>query len=482
MAFMIRVFMASLLTASFSFAVTAQQAPAPLQPGQTNDPFPAPIPAVQGVIVVNVAEFASLPEIDGVAARMMHLVDEPGSRRLFVNEMRGPLYSVSYDGKTVTTYVDINASNWGVPVQSMGRERGFQSLAFHPQFAEAGTPGYGKFYTYTDTTNMTPAPDFRPLGGMDTHDTVLLEWTAKTHDAATYDGGLPRELFRLRQPFANHNAGHLAFNPNAAPGSPDFGLLYVGVADGGSGGDPLNMAQNLGSAFGKVFRINPLGTDSLNKKYGIPPGNPFVNRTGALPEIYAYGVRNPQRFSWDPANGNLFLSDIGQNIVEEVSIVKPGANLGWNLWEGSFRFISRAAVSTQNPRDLEITYPVVEYGQLDPLLQPNSAASGVIVYRGSQIPQIANLVIFTDMPSGEIFHFSADSLPSGGQDAIRRILLRYDGSEKTMLQLIQDKNRAQGKMPATRSDLRLAMGPGNQVLLLNKGDGTIRQLEKNEGQ
>ena len=329
---------------------------------------------------------------------------------------------------------------------------------------------------------MTPTPDFRPSGGMDTHDTVLLEWTAKTHDAAPYNGGLPRELFRLRQPFANHNAGHLAFNPNAAPGSPDFGLLYVGVADGGSGGDPLNMAQNLDSAFGKVFRINPLGTDSRNTKYGIPPANPFVNRTGALPEIYPYGVRNPQRFSWDPANGNLFLSDIGQDIVEEVSIVKPGANLGWNLWEGSFRFISRAAVSTQNPRDPEITYPVVEYGQLDPLLQPNSAASGVIVYRGSQIPQIANLVLFTDMPSGEIFHFSADTLPSGGQDAIRRILLRYDGSEKTMLQLIQDENRAQGKMPATRSDLRLAMGPGNQVLLLNKGDGTIRQLEKNEGQ
>ncbi len=476
MAFMIRLFTALAVIAAFSFTGAAQQAPAPLQPGQTNDPFPKPIPATEGVIVVNVAEFASLPDIDGVAARMMHLVNEPGSRRLFVNDMRGPLYSVSYDGKTVTTYVDINAPNWGVPVQSMGRERGFQSLAFHPQFAQAGSPGYGKFYTYTDTTNMMPTPDYVPSGGMNTHDTVLLEWTARTPAAATYDGGTPRELFRIRQPFANHNAGHLAFNPNAAPGSADFGLLYVGVADGGSGGDPLNMAQNLDSAFGKMFRINPLGNDSRNRKYGIPSGNPFVNRPGALPEIYAYGVRNPQRFFWDSRNGNLFLSDIGQNIVEEVSLVTAGANLGWNVWEGSFRYISRDAVSADSPRDSEMTYPVVEYGQLDPLFQPNAAASGVIVYRANQIPQIANLVIFTDMPSGEIFYFSADRLPNGGQDSIRRILLRSNGSDKTMLQVIQDKNRAQGKMPATRSDLRLAMGPGDQVLLLNKGDGTIRQL------
>jgi hypothetical protein len=407
----------------------------------------------------------------------MHAVNEPGSRRLFVNDMRGPLYSVSYDGKTVAQYVNINAPNWGVSVQSMGRERGFQSFAFHPQFNQAGTPGYGKFYTYTDTSNMMPTADFLPnSGGMNTHDTVLLEWTAKSPTAATYDGGPPRELFRLRQPFANHNGGHMAFNPNSTPGGADFGLLYVGVADGGSGGDPLNMAQNLGLAFGKVFRLNPLGNNSRNKKYGIPPANPFVNTAGALPEIYAYGVRNPQRFFWDPKNGNMFLSDIGQDIVEEVSLVTSGANLGWNVWEGSFRFISRQAVTAENRRgDPKVSFPVVEYGQLDPLLQPNSAANGVIVYRGTQIPQIANLVLFTDMPSGEIFYFSADKLPNGGQD-FRRILLRYNGTDKTMLQLIQERNKAQGKTLATRSDLRLAMGPDSQVLLLNKGDGTIRQL------
>jgi hypothetical protein len=138
---------------------------------------------------------------------MMLLVNEPGTKRLFVNDMRGPLYAVSYDGKTVTPYVDINASNWGVNVQSQGRERGFQSFAFHPQFNQPGTRGYGKFYTYTDSSNMQPKPDFVPAGGMNTHDTVLFEWTAKNPAAATYDGGPPREIVRFRQPFANHNAG-----------------------------------------------------------------------------------------------------------------------------------------------------------------------------------------------------------------------------------------------------------------------------------
>ena len=472
----IRLCLVTLLVAP-SLAAQQPAAPAPLPPGQSNDPFPSPIAATEGVIRVNVREFASLPDIAGVAARMMNLVDEPVTRRLFVNDMRGPLYSISYDGKTVELYLDINDPSWGVGVQSSGRERGFQSFTFHPQFGQAGTPGFGKFYTYTDTPNQTPAADFTTSNPKTTHDTVLLEWTAKTAAARTYDGGPPRELMRFRQPFANHNAGHLAFNPLAAPGSADFGLLYIGVADGGSGGDPMRLSQNLGSAFGKMFRIDPLGSTSANNKYGIPPANPFVKKAGALPEIYAYGMRNPQRFAWDTKNGNLFVADIGQNIVEEISPVTAGANLGWNDWEGSFRFISRQAVSLEKPRsDPAATYPIAEWGQNDPLLQPQSAASGLIVYRGSELKQLANLVIFTDMPSGEIFYVSADRLPSGGQDVIRRILLNVDGTAKTMLEIIQAKNQAQGKPPATRADLRINGGAGDRVFLLNKGDGTIRVL------
>jgi hypothetical protein len=458
-------------------SAAAAQGAAPAQP--TFDPFAEPIPAVEGVIKVNFVEFASLPDVDGQAARMMLLVDEPGTRRMFVNDMRGPLYSISYDGKTVTQYVDVNAPAWGVGVQSMGNERGVQSFAFHPQFNQRGAAGFGRFYTFTDTTNTMPAADFKPSGGGHTHDTVLLEWTAKNPGAATYDGGPPRELMRFAQPFANHNGGQLTFNPLARPGAADFGLIYMGSADGGSGGDPLNHAQNLSSAFGKILRVDPLGTNSANGKYGIPAGNPFVKDgdPNTLGEIYAVGLRNPQRIFWDPRNRNMFVADIGQNTVEKISLVAPGANLGWNVWEGSFGFVNKAGVSLANRRgDPKITYPVVEYAQPDPLLQSSSAVTGGYVYRQNAIPQLTGLLLFGDNPSGEIFYIRADNLPNGGQDAIRRIMFNDNGVSKNLLELIKEKNVKQGRTPATRADLRFGLGPEGQIFLLNKRDGTIRLL------
>ena len=175
----IRLLVASLLVASPALAQTT-----------TGDPFP-PIPADEGVIRVGYREFATLPDIEGVPARMMLLTQEPGTNNLFVNDMRGPLYSVSMDGRTVTPYVDHR--NHGVTVQSVGRERGVQSIVFHPQFAQAGTPGYGKFYTWTDIVSNPAAPaDFTAPQPATTHDTVLLEWTAKTATAAIYDVVAPR--------------------------------------------------------------------------------------------------------------------------------------------------------------------------------------------------------------------------------------------------------------------------------------------------
>ncbi len=459
--------------------VAAALVAAPAAAQGTNDPFPRPIEASDGVIVVDFAEFARLPDVDGAPARMMLLVDEPGTGRMFVNDMRGPLYTVSYSGRAVREYLDINDPQWGIGVRSTGSERGFQSFAFHPQFGEPGSPGFGRFYTWTDTDDTDPPPDFTPADGNDAHDTVLHEWIARDPGAATYDGGPPRELLRQQQPFGNHNGGQLAFNPTASPGDADFGMLYVGSADGGSGGDPLNLSQDLSSAFGKILRIDPLGSNSANGQYGIPGDNPFADDGSGdtLGEIYAYGARNPQRFAWDPETGNMFMADIGQNIVEELSLVEAGDNLGWNVWEGSFRFVSRSEVRLENPRgDPAFRYPVAEYGQLDPLLQRQSAATGVHVYRSEAIPQLADLVLFGDNPSGEIFYVSADDLPDGGQEAIRRILLNDDGHAKTLLQVIREANASQGREAATRADLRFGSGPDDQVLLLNKRDGVIRML------
>ncbi len=444
----------------------------------TNDPFPEPIKAEEGLVIVDVSEFASLPDYDEEPARMMILIDEPGTSRMFVNDMYGPIYSISYDGSEVELYVNINDSEWGIEVEYSGRERGFQSMAFHPDFGREGVPGYGRFYTFTDVPNEETKIDFGTDDGNFTHQTVLHEWRAEDPEAVRYNGSPPRELMRFQQPFGNHNAGQLAFYPLAEPGDDEYGYLYIGSADGGSGGDPLNLSLDLNSAFGKMLRIDPLGSNSENGKYGIPADNPFVGQDGTLGEIYAYGMRNPQRFGWDPANGNLFMADIGQNIVEKVSLVPKGGNLGWNEWEGSYRFISRSEVVLDDPRsDPDVVFPVVEYGRYDSLMANRVAVTGVHIYRSGPVSQLMNKVLFGDMVNGEIFWFDADNLPEGGNQGFHRILLRdHSGDSKTFLELIQEKNRKQGREAASRTDLRFGTGPDDQFFLLNKQDGTVRLL------
>jgi hypothetical protein len=459
-----------------------RQGPPPLGPNGTRDPFPVPIPVIAGAIKVNFIEFAKLPDVGVNAARPMLMSYEPGTKRMFVNDMHGALYTVSMDGKAVTPYFDHQDSRWSIPVQFQNFERGFQSFAFHPDFNRRGAPGYGKIYTYVDTSNVTPTPDWTPTtpGAKVAHHAVLLEWTAKNPAAATYDGDAPRELMRWHRPFVNHNGGQLAFNPTARRGSADYGLLYAGNADGGAGGDPMNMAQNLASTFGKILRIDPLGKNSANGKYGIPKDNPFVNDNdpNTLGEIYAYGARNPQRFAWDTKTRTLYMADIGQGIDEEVTTVPKGANLGWRVWEGSHRFVNGSEVSLESPRgDPKVTYPVVEFGQLDPLLQNSSAVTMGYVYRHNRLKALRNLLLFGDIPSGEMFYVNADKLPpNGGQDAIRRIVFDEKGQTKTLLELVKAKTAEQGKKPPTRADLRYGEGPDGRIFILNKWDGVIREI------
>lgn len=450
----------------------------PLGAQTTRSPFPVPI--VQGdAVVVDVADFATVPDVEGEPARMMRLVDEPVTGRIFVNGMRGPIWVVGREGGTAELYLDIDDPAWGIGVQSRGRERGFQNFALHPDFAREGAPGYGRFYTWTDVIDTSPPADFRSGGGQSSHHTVLYEWRAADPSAPTYGGGPPRELVRFEQPFGNHNGGHLAFDPTLEPGDPDYGLLYVGVADGGSGGDPMDLAEDLGSAFGKVLRIDPLGSGGRGGAYGIPPSNPFAagGPAGALGEVWAYGVRNPQRFGWDPETGVMYLADIGQNTVEEVSLVTPGADLGWNAWEGSFRYEGRGGVDVSDPRsDPDVAYPVVEWAHDDPLLLGRSAVTGVVVVRGDRIPALRDRVLFGDFPSGEIFHFDADDPPEGGNQGFRRVLLRDGGEAKTFLEIIGARNVEQGRAPASRTDLRFGEGADGRIFLMNKHDGLIRVL------
>ena len=280
------------------------------------DPYP-PIPQAEGVITVALEDFAGLPDSDQglgelIPPRMMLLRDEPSTKRLFVNDLNGLLYSVTYDGE-VTAYLRLNSEPWNLQLELAGRPKGFQSFVFHPQFGAAGTPGHGRFYTLIDTSATAPTPDYVADPSLRAHDTVLHEWVATDPHAAVYDGAPPRELLRLQQPQFAHNGGMLSFRPQATPSDADFGLLYFGMGDGGRGSDPQRLARNLGSPFGKILRIDPLGRNSANGEYGIRSSNPFASGGGKpLGEIYASGLRNPQRMAWDPETGALFVLDIGQ--------------------------------------------------------------------------------------------------------------------------------------------------------------------------
>ncbi|HEY8474957.1 MAG TPA: PQQ-dependent sugar dehydrogenase [Natronosporangium sp.] len=195
-----------------------------------------------------------------------------------------------------------------------------------------------------------------------------------------------RTLLTQEQPFSNHNGGHLAIGPD--------GMLYIGLGDGGSSGDPLDNGQNLDTLLGKLLRIDPTGGEAEGEPYAIPPDNPFVTDPAARDEIWAYGLRNPWRFSFDAATGDLWIADVGQNTREEINwadAASPGGeNYGWNRMEGTLPF------NGEEPADH--VPPVFEYDNDG----ARCAITGGHVYRGDAIPQLHGSYLFSDFCDGTI--------------------------------------------------------------------------------
>ncbi|MCA1824167.1 MAG: PQQ-dependent sugar dehydrogenase [Frankia sp.] len=244
----------------------------------------------------------------GTFDRPLYVTSPPGDARLFVVEQAGRVRVVKGGATLGAPFLDISADT------RAGGERGLLSIAFAPDY-----PSTGLFYVdYTDRSGDTHVVEFRV--------------DAANPDRA--DVGTRRELLFVRQPYANHNGGLLLFDPS--------GALLIGLGDGGSGGDPDFRAQNLGDLLGKILRVDP--KPAAGRPYGIPRDNPFVARRGARPEVWAYGLRNPWRFSFDAAD-RLWIGDVGQNRVEEIDVVAPdrqsGANYGWSVYEGDEGFSNR---------------------------------------------------------------------------------------------------------------------------------------------
>lgn len=365
----------------------------------------------------------------------------PGhTNRLYVSDQTGLVWAINLTSGNKSVFLDV--SGLLVPLGVFGPgsfdERGLLGIAFHPDYQSNG-----RFYTYTSQPVSGPA-DFStmPLAVAANHQSVITEWQVPSpgDPGAVVDPNSARELLRIDQPQFNHNAGALNFGPD--------GLLYVALGDGGGAddkdgqmslGNPIvghgcgGNGQDTSTILGSIVRIDPLGSNSANGQYGIPGDNPFVGGAG-LDEIYAYGFRNPFRFSFDRLTGDLYVGDVGQNDIEEINIVTLGGNYGWRWMEGSLFFAfngNQAGYVTDVPLDVPagLLDPIAEYDHDD-----GTAIVGGFVYRGTALPELAGRYVFGEFAQtfsndGRLFYLTAGNeireLQLAGQAALGLSLLGF---------------------------------------------------------
>lgn len=287
-----------------------------------------------------------------------------GDNRIFITLQTGRI--VIFDGANMVPKIFLDVSDR----ISAGDERGLLSIAFHPRYRENGFV----FADYTDRSGNT----------------VVSRFTVSRDDPNSVPATSEKIILHVAQPFANHNGGQLQFGPD--------GFLYIGMGDGGATGDPGDRAQSLKSLLGKILRIDVDGGDP----YMIPETNPFVAAVDARPEVWAYGFRNPWRFSFDRLTKEMFVGDVGQDSVEEIDLVKPGnggRNYGWRRMEGSLCFNPSGGC---NDGTLEL--PIVEYSH-----SLGCSVAGGYRYRGTRFPQLSGVYFFGDFCSGRLWSATVDA-------------------------------------------------------------------------
>ncbi len=303
---------------------------------------------------------------------------DDGSNRLFVVEQRGTIRVFDNDSATTdaATFLDIRSK------VTSGGEEGLLSLAFDPQFEQNGY-----FYVYYSASNPRHS--------------VVARYTVSGADPDSADAASEYVIMQIPEPFANHNGGRLLFGPD--------GQLYIGLGDGGSGGDPNGNGQNPATLLASILRIDVHDTtDSTH--YAIPPDNPFVgNDKGWRQEIWAYGLRNPWRFSFDSETGRLWAGDVGQDAWEEVDLIEKGGNYGWNTMEGYHCYAPSSGCDSSG-----LTSPLWEYSH-----SVGISITGGFVYRGSRIASLQGSYVFGDFGSGRIWALDYD--PGSGSVSVRQI-------------------------------------------------------------
>ncbi|HCT79735.1 MAG TPA: hypothetical protein DGG94_10415 [Micromonosporaceae bacterium] len=444
------------------------------------DPTPDP---VQSGLALTLQEVITMPRSEPVpaptdprlirSARINYLGQVPDrSGRMFVPDLNGKLHFV-HNGTSVE-YLDAGAQAGPDFWSHRGLGSGLGFVAFHPQFASNGL--FYSIHTEARDALLTKTPDLPAQANAVVHG-VLVEWKADDPSANSFTG-TRREILRLGFGSYIHGYQEIGFNPTAHPWSADYGLLYVAVGDGGRGRTTTD-PQNVALPHGKILRIDPSGTNGVNGKYGIPASNPFVGKPGALGEVYAYGLRNPHRFSWDRFwPHRMFVGNIGEHVIESVYEVRAGDNFGWSEREGSFLHNrdDRCNVYPLPADDAQFgyTYPVVAYDHEPPAGWPcgqdtGDAVIGGFVYRGLRVPALWGKYVFGDDVDGRLFYSNSWEMRRGsGQLApiYQFLLLDPAGRRISMKDLAGD----------ARVDLRFGTDAHGEIYLLSKANGKIWKI------
>ncbi len=288
----------------------------------------------------------------------------PNTDRIFILEQRGVIYVFQNDSGVEDNTVFLNIES---KVNDQGNEEGLLGLAFHPDYENNG-------YFYVNYTASSPKR------------TVISRFQVSGSDSDRAEESSELVILEFNQPFSNHNGGQVSFGPD--------GYLYIATGDGGSGGDPQNNGQRRETLLGAILRIDVNGQEG-ERNYAIPGDNPFVNNEESFrKEIYAYGLRNPWRFSFDSQTNELWTGDVGQNRAEEIDIITKGGNYGWRTMEG-FRCFNPASGCDQEG----LILPIWEYTHTN----GDRSVTGGFVYRGTEISELQGLYVYGDFVSGRIW-------------------------------------------------------------------------------
>ncbi len=428
--------------------------------GGGGTPIANPIPAKiqKGNITIELQTVAT-----GLISPLGLAAPDDGSKRLFVFDQVGLIYVLSNGVKLATPLLDVK--NRVIPLSPDYDERGLLGIATHPNFAQNPL-----IYTYTSEPNGTTA-DFRITGIANDHQSVIAEWRLDAANTNRVDPASRREILRLDKPQGNHNGGAMHFGPD--------GFLYIAIGDGGAGDDagpghsPEGNGQDRSKILGKMVRIDVNGRTSANGKYGVPGDNPFLGQAGVLPEIWAWGLRNPYSFSFDKQNGDLLVGDVGQNSLEEIDLVTKGANLGWPVKEGSFFFNGNGAAGgfvmsgPIGPVPPDLVDPIAQYDH-----DEGVAVIGGYRYRGRGVPALGGKYVMGDLgmdPKGRLFYLDGSEVKElriGATDRAFGLWLKGFGED-------QD-----GELYVFASTIMGPSGTGGQVLKIVKPDRIPEKITK----